>query len=256
MLRNFLAQLEGGVFDERTERQIVSGEGSISAGFGAGPLQAEGRRGKGQSLETEAVVRQVAASEFQRLYDALKNDDLVLLDAIDDASVVGEIQRKQILEVDARVCVSGTHKFFDLMSQITAMAPLAKQFGQDLDLDEDMVSGVEMMKSLGESDGKLAVIATIPGSAGTQVVLELDRSLLLTTTWDVDATVLLTVQRVLPQGQRYLAGDPFGGFMKLVPEEQRIELADSLKSDDTAQLIGDVEVVGPAIVGTPIAIYR
>jgi hypothetical protein len=213
---------------------------------------------KGQTSETEAVVRQVAASQFQRLYDALETDDLVLLDAIDDDAILDEIKRKQILEVDARVCVSGTHKMLDLIGQMTAMMPVAKQFGQnlELDLDEGMVRGVEMMKSLGGSDGKLSVIATIPGSAGTQIVLELDRSFLMTTTWDVDATVLLTVQRVLPHGQRHLAGDIFGGMMKLLPEEKRNELIDSWQSEEVAQLIGDVEVVGPAIVGTPIAIYR
>lgn len=113
MVRTFLAQLEGGVVDEATERQTASGKGGFGGKIGAGPAALSAEKSKENSVQTEAVVKQVAASEFQRLYDLLEGDDLVILDEVSDPGVVGELKRKQVLELDGRVRVSGVQQLME-----------------------------------------------------------------------------------------------------------------------------------------------
>ena len=61
--------------DEATERQRASGKGGLSARIGTVSLGASGEKSKETTLETESVVRQVAASEFDRLYTFHRKGD-------------------------------------------------------------------------------------------------------------------------------------------------------------------------------------
>ncbi|MEJ1229376.1 MAG: hypothetical protein WDM88_00215 [Galbitalea sp.] len=82
----------------------------------------------------------------------------------------------------------------------------------------------------------LPVIATVPGAAGFRVALELDQANAFVESWDVDATLVVKVQRILKAGEKYLVGDPFGGILKLMPEETRTSILDSLNSPELGQL--------------------
>ena len=89
------------------------------------------------------------------------------------------------------------------------------------------------------------------------VALELQADGVRTSAWDTEATLLVKVQRLLRPGQSELVGDPIGGFMRVLPDEQRKELLSGLQTDDMAKFgIGESEVKYPGLVGTPIAIYR
>jgi hypothetical protein len=253
MVQGFLAQLEGGLFDESTERQRTAGKGGVSGGLKAGPLQGGAEKGRETSHETEAVVKQVAASEFQRLYDHLVEEDLVVLEEVDDGTVLDQLTRKQIIEVDARVVVSGTHQMLDLLGQISAIAPI---LGQDFSLGGEEAQVMAVMQAFNAVDGPLNVIATVLGDAGVAVALELDRSYVRTEGWDVEATALIRVQRRIKPGERHLVGDLMGPLTKMLPDSEKDSILDSLQTEDAAQIIGPSEITAPGLIGIPIAIYR
>lgn len=65
--------------------------------------------------------------------------------------------------------------------------------------------------------------------------------------WDVDASVLLKVQRVIRRDENYLVGDPLGGLLKLIPEKDRQKILESLMSPKASQfgISGDIEIHAP-----------
>jgi hypothetical protein len=258
LVRNFLAQIEGGVLDEMTEREKSSGRGGLSGKVGFGPVGAGADKSKETSRETEAVFRQVAAGEFDRLYRHLESEDLVIFDEVADAAIVSQIERKQFLEVDARVTVAGLHQFAALLGDLTSAGPLLGMLGiDDDDLDEETVAAMQAFAALANNEKALSVVATVPGSAGLRVALDLDRAWILTGAWDLDASVLLKVQRIIKADENYIVGDPFGGMLKLMPESERESLMEALTDDEAAELgISDAVITSPGLVGTAIAIYR
>jgi len=258
MVRDFLAQAEGGAVDKTTQRQTATGKSGGGARLGAGPVGFNVDKSKAQSLETEAIVRQVAPSEFDRLYTYLESDDLVVLEEVLDSTAVSEIRRKQFLEVDARIRISGLSQFLALLSTFGEIAPMMERMGTDISMDQSAKDGLHALATLAGLDTSVPVIASVPGSAGFKVGLELDPAHVLVDGWDVDASVLLKVQRVIRSDERYLVGDPLGGLLKLVPEDERLKLFESLSSPEARKfgISAEIDIGAPAVVGTPIAIYR
>lgn len=258
LVRDFLAQAEHGVVDEATERQTNTGKGGVGGRLGHGPLSISADKSKERSMEIEAIVRQTAASEFDRLYTYLESDDLVVIEEMNDSSAVSEIRRKQFIEVDARVRVSGLHQLLQLFGTFGALAPMMEQFGTDTKIDQETMTGMQAISSLAGADSSLPVIASVPGGASFKVGLELNPVHSLVDRWDVDASVLLKVQRFIRRDESYLVGDPLGGLLKLIPEKDRQKMFESLKSPEASQfgISGDIEIHAPGIIGTPIAIYR
>ena len=258
LVRDFLAQAEGGVVDESTERQKTSRKGGFGAGVGAGPASLRADKSKEVGLETETTIRQVAASEFDRLYTYLESDGLVVIEEAIDGSVVAGIRRKQFLEVDARIRPSGLHQLLQLFAMYGSLAPLMEQLSSEVHVDKEALAGIQAFVSLAGTDKSLPVIASVPGAANFNVGLELDPAHALVEAWDMEASVLLKVQRVVRGNDSYLVGDPLGGLLKLLPEIDRGKVFDSLKSPEAGRLgiSGEIEIRAPGIIGTPIAIYR
>ncbi len=256
LVRSFLAQAEGGAFDEQTEREKSSGTTGFAGKAGYGPLSIGAEKSKEKSLETEAVIKQVAASEFDRLYKYLESEEGLI--TIEEARTVDDLEsvrRKTFVEVDARIRESGLQKMMGLLQSFSAVAPVLQQMGK---LEDSSAEGLEAMTAFGSLNQSLAVIGRVSGAVGFQVGLELDPAHTLADSWDVDATVLLKVQRVLGPDESQVIGDPFGGLMKLMPDADRGKLLESLNTPEANKfgISGDTEIHYPAVLGTPIAIYR
>lgn len=256
LVRDLLAQAEGGVFDETTERSKSTGKGGLGGELGAGPAKIKGEKGKERTVESEAIVKQVAASEFDRLYDYLSGLDLVLLEEADNNEALSEIRRKQFIEVDARIRVAGIQQILDLFGSFADLMPLIEAFGTT-EVDQETRDGMKLVSMLNTADKPLPVIGTVAGGANFKVALELRRGAVLSDAWDTEASVLLKVQRIMKGDDRYLVGDPFGGLISMLPEVDRKKLTDSLITDEMMQAgVGETEITAPAVVGTPVAIYR
>ena len=255
LVRSFLAQLEGGEYDEVVERQRTLGKGGIGARVGISPVGVSGEKSKETSHETEATIRQVAASEFDRLYTQLNDGSLNVIDEVSDSASISGLQRKQFIEVDGRFRVSGFQQLIELIGSFSKIAPQIEQLGTTV--DKETLIGMQAFASLNGPEKPLPLVVAVPGAMNFRVSLELDRQFVRTDAWDVDATVLLKIQRIIRGDEHYVVGDPFEGLLKLMPDKDRNKMIDSFKSGQLGALeIGDIEITAPAIVGTPIAIYR
>ncbi|HEY5273596.1 MAG TPA: hypothetical protein VIJ34_10230, partial [Acidimicrobiales bacterium] len=153
--------------------------------------------------------------------------------------------------------VSGLHQFLAMMSSFGALAPLLEQMGSATAVEQKSLSAIQGLAAMSASEKVLPVIGSIAGSLNVKVALELDVAAVLADSWDVDASVLVKVQRVIKSGEKYVVGDAFGGLLRMMPTEQQAELIETLKSPDSARFgIGEMEISAPAFVGTPVAIYR
>lgn len=257
LVRDFLSEREGGLLDETRELTSSDGQRGVEGRAAVGPVSGGAQRSKGTHAESEAVIRQTASAEFDRLYGHLDRDGLRILDAVDVPLEDIGLQRKEIVEVDARLRVSGIHALLDLMRMFTQAAPVFQQLGSSEQFDPEVLEGIRGVTALADNATALSLIGTVAGAAGASVALELQADGIRASAWDTEATILMKVQRLLRPGQSELVGDPFGGLMRVLPEEQRKELLSGLQADEMAKFgIGESEIKYPAIVGTPIAIYR
>lgn len=239
------------------ELKSSDGKRGIDGKATVGPLSGGLQRAAAMREESEAVVHQTAASEFERLYAHLEDAGLQVYDRIDVMLEELPIRRKDIVEIDARLQVSGVHALTDLMRMFAQAAPLIQQFGTEQQVDPEVLTGIQALTALNESSSTISVIGDVHGDAHATFALELQSGGIRTQSWDLEGTALIKVQRLLRPGQTEMVGDPFGGLMKALPEPQRKEALARLQSDDLARFgIGASEVRYPAIVGAPIAIYR
>jgi hypothetical protein len=117
---DLLAQVEGAIFDESTERETTAGKGGETGTLGYGPAKVAGEKSKQSSRESEAVYKQVGASEFNRLFEHLDQNGLRLVESVADADEIVDIGRKQFVEVDARVRVSGMQQMLEFAKSASA----------------------------------------------------------------------------------------------------------------------------------------
>lgn len=257
LVRELLAQAEGGLYDESKERRSSEGRSGFAGGAGAGPVHASAEKGKSSQSESESIVSQTAASEFDRLYKYLDAQDLQIYDVVDQAEGI-PIRRKDFVEVDVALRISGLNSVLGLMGKFLEFMPVLEAVGSEPGLDPDQLDGMKALAALASDDSAtLPVIGTVPGSAGLRIGMELRKAALMTTDLEAEATALVKVQRVLRSGDREIVGDPFGGLMKAVPREKRDELLGALQTEQVSQLgIGESEVAYPGLLATAVAIFR
>lgn len=93
LVGQFLAQLEGGVFDEETERTSQTGKGGFSGALHAPVAELKGEKGRESTSENERIMRQTPESQFNRLYDYLNKDDMLSVDEISDPAFVSGLKQ-------------------------------------------------------------------------------------------------------------------------------------------------------------------
>jgi hypothetical protein len=72
LVLQFLAQLEGGTYDEELVTEQNQSGGAFGGGVGAGPAKLSAERKKQGSWEASRTVRQTDESRFNRLHMALE----------------------------------------------------------------------------------------------------------------------------------------------------------------------------------------
>ena len=149
LVREFLAQLEGGIYDESREKTTNEGKRGLNAKVGAGPAAAGVEGSKSRLAESEAVIKQTSASEFDRLYGQLERGGLQIYDAIDEKLEFLPIRRKDIIEVDARIQVSGLQTLLDLTSTFSQLIPLIQVVGPSQDIDQQTIDTMQAMSRVG-----------------------------------------------------------------------------------------------------------
>lgn len=127
LVRSFLAQLEGGQIDEERSRETKSVRGEAGLNLSLAGVGAKAGGGGSSQRETEVVIRQVAASEFERLYNLLDSGkEITLIERADAAEDVAGASRKAFVEFDGRVKIAGLGPLMEGVAQFLPMLEMVQ----------------------------------------------------------------------------------------------------------------------------------
>lgn len=260
MVRSFLAQLEGGQIDEERSRETRSTKGEAGISLSVAGIGANASGGGSTQRETEMVIHQVAASEFERLYNLLDGrEEITLIERANTADDVISARRKAFIEFDGRVKTAGLGPMLEGLTPILSTVKMFEAMPDStVSIDEGTMAGISALSALSGSLAQTAVTIKVPGNLEFSVAAELKREAVLTSRWDVDATALVRVQRVLRDDETYVLGDPTGGLLAATPKENLMKLSSAFDNAQAKQLGLDaqLQVSAPAVIVTPLAIFR
>jgi hypothetical protein len=261
----FLAQVEGGEFDEQRITDQQSTSSGIGASVKAGPASAHADRGKTGSSQAETVLKQSGPSRFNRLHSILETEHgLSTVNAADDAIWEG-LEVGEIIEAVVTVEIPEFFQTMDQMSDLVTIAPildaltgLASLGLPGLDVSEDKLAQIADLKgampaitgiSSAVSEAPLPVMMHLVDAPKYKFLAVLDRSLLA-----VDRAEIVGEARALIKIDRHIAkGKPETiPLMPGVPQKSRAQRRASGGQENSSTLT----LRAPAARATCIAIYR
>jgi hypothetical protein len=249
---DYLAALEGYTLEgpiEQTEAETKGGEVGVDKIIKAG-------KASGASTETKRRLAVTDASQFQRLYEILEEQELVqFLEAFDE-EIWGQIHKGEILEIEANIRLPQS---FELTQTIENFSPLLDIMTV---LDQDPLSdpktkmafdGIRAVSKLSESKPIPLLFHADP--EGFSFVGYLPRKFLRCEPSELqgEATVFGKVQRILPKGKSLEVFSLLPDLSNL-PNMNR-EKRRKMQRDMSKQGLSEV-VKGPAIIIDILAIYR
>jgi hypothetical protein len=247
MVDQYLAQVEGGLYDDERELEADSSEGGVEGGLKAGPLTGGGKRGRTHSGEIERVRRQTPESRYNRLHDQLEL--LELNDSTTD--VFGRLDARQMFVAECYVDIPSISRAIGATEELAGLADLMKAFApaqMDKETDEAMrglsqfsaMTGGDFVATGDLRDGE-ATLAFKLTPAGLRVPIgELEG----------DAIVVGRIQRKWPEGQSFPLLNVPG--LNLMSREDRRRMEREKPADDKEGMY----VNGPAASASVVAIFR
>jgi hypothetical protein len=249
LVDDFLSQLEGGQTGEVMRREQLQADRKGEMNIGAGPLKAGGGRGRSATEETEAVIRQGRASNFERLHELLVSaDELAEIEDLDEDTWRG-INRGSLLELDAQITVPQMARLFSEPESLVNLASLVKTMspGAINAQSEKVIEMIDRLAKSGIGKGVTLVAIGNPPNTRYSLVMRLDKKFIIPgAELDGEATVVLKISRKLKENDKELILDLPG--MTAFGTEARKSLTES--ADAT------MAIQGPGAIVVPIAIFR
>lgn len=261
----FLAQVEGGEFDEQRITDQQGSSSGIGVGMKAGPASAHADRGKTGSSQAETVVRQSGPSRFNRLHRILAAEhELSSLNVADDEIWEG-LEVGEIVEAVVTLEVPEFLRTMEQMSGLASINPLLDAFSglaslgiPGLDVSE---KGLKQMADIKEAmpsiEGMSAAVAEAPlpivmhllDAPKYKFLATLDRALMRVASGELDgeARALIKIDRHVPKGKPEQVP-----LISGVPNQSRAQRRAAGSKDDSSTLT----LKAPAARVTCIAIYR
>ena len=246
----YLAQLEGGVYEE--EDQSVTSERTRGgqAGAKAGPVSASGSRGQSAEESTSRTMRQTAEGNFRRLEKLLDEQDSVQwLEAFDEA-IWDALERGEALRIESVLKVSSLYQATDLAASIGPMMELMEVFGESVDAEtQQAITGLTQVNQVLKD---ISVVAHAAGTPKYKFICPLKRDFLREEIGSLggECIVLGILQRRLKPGERYSLLDAIG-IGGVMSRADRRKAERDMKKD-----MPDTVVSAPAAILTPLAMYR
>lgn len=245
----YLAQLEGGVYEEEAQSTTSGRNRGGEAGAKAGPLSARGSRGQSIEESTSRTIRQTPEGNYRRLENLLDEaDGLQWLDAFDDA-IWEKLERGEALRIEAVLKVSSVYQASEMAASIGPLMDLMSTLGQPVDGEtKDAITG---MTQVNQALKDIPVVAHAAGTPRFKFICPLKRDFLREEVGSLagECIVVGSLQRRLKPTERYSLLDSLG--MSGLPREQRRKAERDMKKS-----MPDSVVSAPAALLTPLAIYR
>lgn len=206
-------------------------------------------------------MKQTAASQFDRLFRALDdNDGVQWLDNI-DVTIWGQLRRGEIIEIDGVIRPAGISKIAELFSVFSELLPVMEAFTDSESVgDEEMnvVQGIRRLKEFGSPE-TTATVVTLASAPKFQFacVMHNRYQVVEPSVIEGEATVFGKVRRKLKPKERYAIPDVFAGLEAVLSAKERREMMEAFNSPQVKALgVVGPEIGHPGAVLTPIAIYR
>jgi hypothetical protein len=244
----YLAQLEGGVYDEEDQSVRATRSRGGEAGAKAGPLTAKAAKGSGGEESTSRTMRQTPEGDYRRLESVLEDQNaLQWLDVFDDA-VWGSLRRGEALMIESEVRVPSFYRVADMAAGAQPLMELVQAFGEPVDHEtQAMIAGLGQINEV----MRVSVVAHAAGAPRYKFICPLKRDFLRDDLGSLDGECIVvgSLQRRLKPTERYSLLDDLG--LGGLPRAERRRAERGMKKD-----LHDSVVAAPAALITPLAIYR
>jgi len=245
----YLAQLEGGTYEEeaQSDKDVRSRGGE--AGAKLGPLNAKSSKGSGGEASSSRMMRQTPEGNYRRLEELLDAEHAVQwLDAFDEA-IWDKLERGEALRIESVVKVPSIYKYTETAAGLAPLMKLMEVFGEKI--DKETQAAVKGMTQIGQALKDVSVVANAAGAPKFKFICPLKRDFLREdlAALDGECIVVGSLQRRLKPTEPYSILDDLG--MGGLPRAERRKIERDLKKK-----LPDSVVSPPAVLLTPLAIYR
>lgn len=250
LVNSFLASLEGGIFDEERQKTKSTKDGKASLGVNALGLKAQAGGGLSSNQEAIKVVKQVAASQFTRLYGYIEDAKAFKeIEEMDEKSWE-QLKNGDLIELRASLELASLSKLSLLLETYNQLAPSLKAMGAETGNQKTLQSLMGMMST----NKNISMVARVAASPNYKFLIKLKLECLLATTDDLQGefTILGKVQRKIRNDEELPAGDLFQGLNQFVNSEKYHELMQNMPPEFN---LGPTTLTAPGGVLTPVAIY-
>ena len=258
---DYLSQIEGGILEGPFTEESISAD-SKGGGFNVGihPFGAKANIDKSASYKTTQTIREMPASKFQRLYDALaKSKELHTYESL-STSAYSAIGRNEIAEFICSAQLPSWEKLLDQVEDIARLGEALKGWSVDNDQVDNMLKQAESIKKVSPDSENLLLLAKVFASPDFAVFTKLRREYLKRDKKQLEGeiTIFGKVVRKLTAGKKVDA-------LRLVPridEINKLNRATRRQAEKKSTKVPDskteydVQIKYPAIEVTPVAIYR
>jgi hypothetical protein len=241
--------IEGPIEETESDKKDVGGGLDIKA------LSAKGSHGS--SKETKRKLAVTDEAKFQRLYEYLEETEaLQLLDAF-DMEIWNQLVRGEVVEIQANIRFPRSLLITHDVENIAPLIDLMEVLGQNLLADEQTQQAFIGMRAVGKSieNRPIPLICEPISTRGFSFIAHLSKEYIRRDLADFqgEAVVFGKIQRILKKGERL-------EVFSLVPaitgatslnRQQRRKMEKSAQKNNITE-----EIKGPAIVLTPVAVYR
>lgn len=251
-LSDYLSTLEGYIEQEvdETETQASQKGGKLTVKVVEGSGTSE------KSTETRRKLAVTDAARFQRLYELLQDDNAVQYLEAFDLEIWQQLQRNEVLEVQARMRIPNILLQLQQANDLTPYIKLMQIFGEDPLADQKTAEAMTGMSSLHGilADKPIPLLFEAVSAPGFHFFANLSRQYLRCALSDLrdEAVVFGTVRRLISRGEKqqvFSILPELESFMTVNRAQRRAMRAKQ------PQEVTEV-LKGPAIILMPLAVYR
>lgn len=252
---DYLSVLEGSIVEGAIDQTEVE---KRAKGGKAGYKIVEGSAASETSMETKQKRIVTDAAQFQSLYELLEDQELIqFLDAF-DAGIWNQLRRGELLEVQASIRLPGSFLLTQTIENISPLLDIMRIAGQDPLADPKSRTAFEGMRALSKLAGEqhIPLIFEAVSTSGFHFVAHLPRRYLRCELANLqgEAVVFGKVQRIIQKRQKLTVFSLLPESTTSLPtltKQQRRKMEKEMADKDLAEIVR-----GPAIVLTPVAVYR
>lgn len=216
LVRDFLAQLEGGISRQQRKSRRVSNEAGLSGGLNAGVAQLKAKTGGESFEEDERLIEQTAASLFEGLHQQLEATKALRIVERLEQKTWTQLKRGDIMEIEVNVQVAGFRKLSGLGSEMAKFTSFMETIGSAP--DERTSNAVAAMKALSSLDNEslIPIIASAVSAPDHKFACLLSARFVRADmdSLEGEATLLGKLQRKLTEGETHIAMPGVAGLLR------------------------------------------